>query len=246
LNIKQIDLGEMSGRLLQQNIEGGKLYIKGSSYINSGMTIPSGSSGQQQLMAQIRNSSVKSMWFMFGQTTSYAICPNGLFDSVNFSINSAILECNSIGAKYPNKNLNPIGRPAESFALFAQSMGCTSASTYSGVVSSDNYNACLPSVITGSDSRLVVPASALRPACAGSDNGSVNIVKYPNSFYLGMDMEKCTGTVLFNGVSTRSAPPILNITLAQAVGQTVNVNAFGLIDCVLVVDVESRSISVIN
>lgn len=246
LNIKQIDLGEMSGRLLQQNIEGGKIYLKGSSYINSGMTISSGSSGQQQLMAQIRNTSVKSMWFMFGQTTNYALCPNGLFDSVNFSLNSAVLECNSVGLKYPNKNLNPIARPAECFSLFAQSLGCSSASTYSGVVSCENYNVCLPSVISGSDSRLIVPAAGLRPAYVGSDTGSTNIVKYPNSFYLGLDMEKCTGSVLFNGVSTRSSPPILNITLAQAIGQSVNVNAFGLIDVVVCVDVESKSITVFN
>jgi hypothetical protein len=249
LNIKQIDLGEMSGRLLQQNIEGGKIYLKSSSYINSGMTIPSGSSGQQQLMAQIRNTSVKSMWFMFGQTTSPALCPNGLFDSVNIAINSAVLECNSVGLKYPNKNLNPIARPAECFSLFAQSMGCSSASTYSGVISSENYNVHLPAIVAGSntDNRLVVPANGLRPAFTGNDNSTANIIaKYPNSFYLGMDMEICTGSILFNGISTRSSPPILNINLATATAQTVNVNAFGLIDVVACIDVESKSITVFN
>jgi hypothetical protein len=246
LNLKLIDLGEMASRALMASVNEGKIFLKGSTYVFTSPNIPSNATGTQQLLLQIRNSSVKSIWTAFNTNGSYGTCPNGIFDSFNPTLTYASLEANSVGAKYPNRALNPIQRPGESFSHFALSMGASSASSYNGIIGSENYNCLVVSAPTGSDTRYAVCASALRPAFTGSNNTATNIVSYPNAFYLGFDLEKTTGSVLFNGVNTRSSPPILNVIINSAHGFNILANTFGLVDIVLSFDINSRSVMVFN
>ena len=88
---------------------------------------------------------------------------------------------------------------------------------------------------------LVVPANGQRAAETGATGGPYNIIKSPNMHVLGVDFEK-SGGLLFNGVNTRSAPPIGNFYLNSATAAASTSFAFGLVDCVLVVDTMSQTI----
>jgi len=246
LSLKYVDLGMETAGLLASNIQGGKIYIKASSYTNSNVVIPAGSSGNQSLIFQIRNSSVKSLYATIGSQALPAICPNGLFDSINPALSSVQLSIPSSGIRFPNKPLNPLQRPVEVMNHLLMAFGSSSASTYGGIVGCENFHAHYGAIPAGSDSRWVVPATALRVPYTGDDNSAYNIVqKFPNCFYMGFDLEK-THTALFQGVNTRSCPPQLDCVISTATGATLQVSAWALIDVVMVFDVESKSIMVYN
>jgi hypothetical protein len=237
LNMKYVDIGDMAANLLKQTLQDGKWMIKATTYTNSAVTIPTGSSGAQQLLLQIRNSSVKSVIHQFGIAAG-AVCPNGVYDAVNPSLNSRQLQVG--GQFFPNKPINDSQRPAEGYAYLIQSMGANIPKALGTAVNRDSYNVVIPSVPAGSDSSLVVPAAGVRPNAQNSDNTAI-IASFPHMAYYGYDLEKSSG-ILFQGVNTRASPPFLNLNLAQATTSTIQCQAFGMSDVVLVVDTISKQV----
>ena len=77
LNMRYIDVGSQAASLLSQTLQDGKWFIKSKSYTNSNANIPSGSSGFQSLLLQIRNSSVNSLFVQYGLGNGAVdLCPN--------------------------------------------------------------------------------------------------------------------------------------------------------------------------
>ena len=104
------------------------------------------------------------------------------------------------------------------------------------------YNSVYPTIPSGSDSTLAVPAAGFRPKTGGTDTVNVQLIKWPSSAYYGYDVEKCAG-VLFTGVNTRSQAPYLNLFLGASTGaNTYLMNAWGIVDCVIEIDVPTRSV----
>jgi hypothetical protein len=240
LNLKYVDVGDMAAALLRQTLQDGKWMLKATTYTNSTVSIPSGSSGSQQLLLQIRNSSVKSIIHQFGIAPS-AVCPNGLYDAVN--IGCVARQCQVGGQYFPNRPISDTREPAIGYSYLIQSLGASIPKALGSSVSRDAYNAVLQAAGTGVvyESSLVVPANGKRPVSSGNDTTSVQISKFPNMFYCGYDLEKSSG-VLFQGINTRPAPPFLNLTLSQATTSTIQCTSWGMSDVILVVDVPSKSI----
>jgi len=239
LNLKYLDIGDIAAQMMRQTLQNGKWFIKASTYTNSSITIPSGSNGSQQLLMQIRNTSVKSVFHTFGTAVS-ASCPNGLYDSINPSLSSRQLQIG--GNFFPNKPISDIYRSSEGYVNLLQSLGGNIGNKASGtVVSRSDYNMCLPSVIAGSELFCIAPGNGIRSVPTGGDTTELILAKYPNMFYCGYDLEKSNG-VLFQGFNTRSTPPFLNLFLAQASNATITCQAWGLSDVVLVFDVSSKSV----
>lgn len=244
LNMKYIDIGDVAVNLLKQTLVDGKWFIKSQTYTNSSVSLPTGSNGAQQLLLQIRNTSVKSIFHQFGIAQS-AVCPNGYYDAVNPSLSSR--QC-QIGSQYfPNRPLNDLARPAESYPylITAITQGGGLAKSMGTVVDRYTYNSVIPAVsglpANSYDSYCVTPASGVRTAPAGSDLGSTNLIRFPNMAYYAYDLEKSSG-ILFQGLNTRSQPPFLNLVLAQATTSTVTCNAWGLSDVILSIDLASKQI----
>ena len=109
LNMKYIDIGDMASQILSQTFQDGKWFLKASTYTNSVVSIPTGSSSSQQLLLQIRNTSVKSILHTFSTGISVR-CPNGQYDSICPNLTSR--QCQVGGSFYPNKPLNDSARPS--------------------------------------------------------------------------------------------------------------------------------------
>lgn len=238
LNLKYVDISDMASQQLRQTLQDGKWYMKATTYTNSSVNIPSGSSGNQQLLLQIRNSSVKSIIHQFGISQT-AVCPNGYYDAVNIALTSR--QCQVGGQFFPNRPINDCARPAEGYPYLIQSLGGGLAKSLGTVVNSSSYNAVIPSIPTGSDSRLVVPAAGIRAAYTGSDFTDTNIAKFPNSAYYGYDLEKVS-SILFSGLNTRASPPFLNLVLGTASTSSIICQAWGISDVVLVFDTVSKQV----
>ena len=239
LNMKYIDVGDMASAMLRQTLRDGKWFIKSQTYTNSAVNMPSGSAGAQQLLLQIRNSSVKSIIHQFGITQS-AVCPNGYYDAINPALTSR--QCQVAGQFYPNKPINDCARPAEGYTYLIQALGGGIAKSLGTVVQRDMYNAVIPSIPTGSDTALVVPASGLRPLATGVDSGTTQISKFPNSAYYGYDLEKTSGGTLFSGVNTRASPPFLNLVLGATSTSSITCQSWGISDVVLVIDAVAKQV----
>jgi hypothetical protein len=241
LNMKYVDVGDVAAQMLRQTLQDGKWFIKSSTYTNSAVTIPTGAQGAQQLLLQIRNSSVKSVYHQFGLTNT-TITPNGYFDAINIGLNLRQLQVG--GQFYPNYPINDCQRPAEGYCYLIQSLGGSIPKSFGTVVGREMYNtiAGIAAVPAGSDTYLVLPTATSRAAPVGSDNGAQVLTSFPSSAYYGYDLEKSSG-ILFQGINTRAAPPFLNLNLAAATTGAVTCQAWGYSDVVLQIDYESKQVT---
>jgi hypothetical protein len=248
LNMKYIDIGDMASQILSQTLQDGKWFLKASTYTNSAVSIPTQSSGNQQLLLQIRNTSVKSLLNTFSIATG-ARCPNGNYDSICPNLTSRQLQVG--GQFFPNKPINDVARPSEGYQYLIQSLAQGGGITKSYGTTINRYSYCaLMNPTTGQDSTFTVPAAGVRPSPTGippaanfsTIEAQLNIVSFPNAFYCGYDLEKSAG-ILFQGVNTRSSPPFLNLFIGATIDATVNVNAWGMSDVILQVDTMAKQIT---
>jgi len=240
LNMKYVDVGDAAAAMLRQTLQDGRWYIKSSTYTNSSVTIPSGSSGTQQALLQIRNSSVKSLFHYFNIPVGL-VSPNGSYDAVNIGTTSRQLQ---IGGNYfPNLPINDVQRPAEGYAVLIQALGGSIPKAYGTAVTREMYNSVggIAAVPSGADNGLVLPAANARAAPAGSDQASLPVTSYPSGAFYGYDLEKAGG-ILFSGLNTRASPPFLNLFLGSALNANVTTQSWGLSDVVMVVDTVSKSV----
>jgi hypothetical protein len=238
LNMKYIDVGDQASAMLRQTLQDGKWYIKSSTYTNSAVTIPSGSAGAQQLLLQIRNSSVKSVYHQFGIPIGL-VSPNGAYDAVNIGTTSRQFQ---VGGNYfPNLPINDVNRPAEGYSYLIQALGGSIAKSYGTVVTREMYNSSAFTVPSGADNALVLPATTSRGAPVGSDAGALSVLSFPSGAFYGYDLEK-TGGILFSGLNTRASPGFLNLFLGTTTSAVVNCQSWGLSDVVMVIDTVSKSV----
>jgi hypothetical protein len=113
---------------------------------------------------------------------------------------------------------------------------------FSGVLSRESFGASIPSLGTNPDLSLVVPSSGTRAAPTGSDTGAIAQVKSPSMHILGVDLEKCASSVLFQGLNTRATPPFVEYTFGVATTATATCYGFAISDVVIEVDIGSRSV----
>jgi hypothetical protein len=247
LNLKYVDIGESAAQMLMMTIPDNRILYKSSTYTNSQVTIPNGSSGAQQLLLQIRNTSVKSVYHQFGQSNSVAaqslVSPNGYYDAINITTNSRQLQVG--GSFFPNRPINDVSRPSEGYIYLVQALGGSIPSSLGTTVSKEMYNSVggVAAVPTGAnvDNALVLPATTARGAPVGSDGGSLSVFFYPSGAFYGYDLERLGG-VMFSGINTRSTPPFLNLNIQQSLNATITCNAWGYSDVVLAFDIGSKSV----
>jgi hypothetical protein len=249
LNLKYIDIGEMAANMLMSTLQNDRILYRTSTYTNSQVTLPTGSSGSQQLLLQIRNTSVKSVYHMFGMSNSVGanslICPNGYYDAINIGCNSRQLQIG--GSFFPNKPINDISRASEGYIYLIQSLGGSIPKSLGTIVNKEMYCSmgAIAAAPTGAnvETFLVLPAATVRTfaATVATNIGALSVLDYPNSHFLGYDLERLGG-VMFSGINTRSTPPFLNLNLTAALSVTVTCNAWGYSDVILAFDIGSKSV----
>jgi len=249
LNLKYIDIGENASQMLMMTLPDNRILYKSSTYTNSQVTLPNGSSGAQQLLLQIRNTSVKSVYSQFGQSNSVTeqslVSPSGYYDAINILTNSRQLQVG--GSFFPNRPINDVARSSEGYIYLIQSLGGSIPSSLGTVITREMYNSvggiASGTLPTGAnvESFLSLPAVVSRPAAVGSDLGATSVINYPSGHFHGYDLERLGG-VMFSGINTRSTPPFLNLNIQQALNATITCNAWGYSDVVLVFDIASKSV----
>lgn len=242
LNTKLVDLGASSIPLLMDSLKGGKLYIKSSTWLNSNISIPNGTSGQSTYLLQLRASSVKSLFWYSAQGAT-TTTPNGNYDATNLGAN--LREQVTIGGQnYPNKEMNPSQAPSWVMWNLMCAFGYgDSMKGFGGIINAYQFNSTLPSVPAGSDSSLVVPVAAgTRPVAAGSDMTALALVNQLGCAFRGVDLEKAGRSSLYQGINTRATPPYISQNFAVATTAAATLISFALCDLILEIDPVSKSI----
>lgn len=253
LNMKYVDIGDVASSMLLSTLQNNRILYKTSTYTNSQVTIPSGSSGSQQLLLQIRNTSVKSVFHQFGMSNAVAanalIAPNGYYDAIGIGCNSRQLQIG--GSFFPNKPINDISRASEGYIFLIQALGGSIPKALGTVINKEMY--CTLGAIgaqpTGSniETFIQLPVNVagttplVRPTPSGANASNAEIINYPSGHFLGYDLERLGG-VMFSGFNTRSTPPFLNLNLGYALTATVTCNAWGYSDVILTFDLGSKSV----
>jgi hypothetical protein len=245
LNLKYVNIGEMAANMLKQTLVDGKWFIKSASYLQSAVTMPTGSSGNQGLLMQLRGSSVKSIFQQFGINTS-TVSPNNYYDAINIGCTQRNLQ---VGSQFfPSKALVDTTQPAVSYSYLIQALGGSIAKNYGSAIFSNSYNSVggIAAVPAGSDTRLVLPAvsSGVVTRAAFTNDGNAangNVILYPSGFFCGYDLERVGGT-LFSGINTRTSAPYVNCNLGSALSATVQCNAWAYCDVILAFDVNSKTV----
>lgn len=238
LNGKLVDLGPSAGQAILSSLRDGKLYLKTATYTNSNATISAGSSGLQSSLLQIRNSSVKSIFF-YNALDKGALAVNGNYEALTISQGT---QCVVGGSnRFPTREMDPIRRPSEALVYYLEAWGKKGSWQNLSSIISRNYYARMPVAVPSfADQSLVQVANGQAPASAGSTDGSVELIKYPSMSYYGFDME--TAPALLSGLNTKMIPPYINQNIATAYSGTITVFGWSLSDVILEVDAVSKNV----
>lgn len=243
LNLKYIDIGEESARILLGSLADGKYFLKAQSWTQASSVVPAGTQGNNNILYQIRNSSLKSVLFQQSQAMTAATL-NGYYDAINYGITNFNVSIG--GMSYPQRPYDVCRRPSEAYMGFMSALGYQgNYKAIGGTVGRSSFGSTLPNItgISNPDSMLVVPAAGVRAESA-VDATTVNVARFPSMHYLGVDLEKSSG-VLFQGVNTRQSPPVGNWFFGNTttgLANAVTSYCFGLFDCVLVIDPAQKTI----
>ena len=243
LNMSHINIGEISGSLLKQSLYDGKYFIKSSTYTGANSSIASGTSGNVSIPLQIRNSSVKSLFWQFSVARTTGRAPNGYFDAFNLSAIS--VNANMGGTKFPNRTMNPTNRPSECYTNYLCAWGGQGLKNIGGLMMRSSYGATL-NAVTGSDSSIVIPsATGFRPVSQVEPVTGINTVQqFPNMHFKSLNLERISGS-LFSGINTRMAAPFLELQIATALTDSVTCFAFAMSDCIIKIDPATKTCEVL-
>ena len=213
----QIDFGSSTEQMVRSM--GDKLYIKSASYASSSTTLQNGASGTADLLYNLRLSSVKSLFTIFGGTSANSL--NKLFDSYDPTSSNGDMSYTIGGLQYPSRPVSTLISKAGAFMELKGAIGGQhSAST-------NNFS------ITQGEFGVV--------------GNAVTTARLPAKFFFGINTESLsTSNSLLTGISTQDAPIGLRINLGTATPQTYNVSVVALFDSLIEIDTVMRSATVKN
>lgn len=213
----QIDFGSATEQMVRSM--GDKLYIKSASYSSSATTLQTGTLGTADLLYNVRLSSVKSLFTIFGGTSANSL--NKLFDSYDPTSSNGDLSYTIGGLQYPSRPVSTLISKAGAFMELKGAIGGQhSAST-------NNFS------ITQGEFGVV--------------GNAATTARIPAKFFFGINTESLsTSSSLLTGISTQDAPIGLRINLGTATPQSYNVSVVALFDALLEIDTVNRSATVKN
>jgi hypothetical protein len=194
---------------------------------------------------------MKSLFWQFSMGNDQR-CPNGYYDAINPNIIS--LQVNIGGVKFPQKPLRVSYEPAETYNAYLQAWGGSSLKSMGGSLNRSNYGSTLSGGAAGAetylvnaDPMIVYPSyTGTRPTSSyqGTDATAGIIIDFPNCHYEGVDLERLSSTI-FSGVNTQQANPFIEANIGLATNAVLTCYAWGLVDCVMIIDPATKKIEVL-
>lgn len=190
-----------------------KFYIKSSSWVNSAVTLPAGTSGQNSLVFNTRLASIKGL-VISNSGQDLTTSKNGIFDSFHPTAN-ATHQFNVGGVYYPSRPLTVANK--------------------AGILMS--LKQCMGSIFNPSNSMSINNVEHAYVA------GDTTTFSAPAKAWIGVPTEKLHTGSLLTGISSQNSPITYIVTTTSATAKALLVNLMINFDMLLEFDVQSRQVS---
>ena len=219
-----VDFGQEVQRQIFDSSPNGKIRIKTKSYNTSIAPIALGTSGNINLIYNLRYASIKSCFLNFGGT-SLTDSANKNLDSIDPTSDSSTtggdFQIQVAGICYPQKSLSSLNNKAGIFNELRRSMGS----------------------IFGSNVAMAINAYEF-----SRNDGTATTYDKPGKFWVGFNLEKCTipSKAFFTGISTSNSPITAIINSPSVTNQVYNVMLIAVFDAIIDLDVQSKQIVIVS
>lgn len=200
-----------------------KIYIRSQSYRTATNYISGGSSGLQDILIGTRVSSLKSMYV----TCSPSNAAEGKYASVcpNLGQGSCLVLA---GQNLPQRTLNPVNHPADTFIELQKALGALSSTVYNGCTNKGAY-------YTSSTAQGLMIAYNATVA---------NVATAPSTFILGVNTEIVAHRGgLLSGININGAPSFFRAQITSALSAYVHtLYFFSYHDTILEIDPIAKTV----
>jgi len=216
-----IDFGpEIQRQIIAENP---KILIKSSSYNTSIAPVASGTSGNINLIYNLRYASIKSAFLNIGgSSTSNSLgSANKNMDSIDLTNSNGDYCLQIAGIAYPQKPLSSLNNKAGIMNELRRSMGS----------------------IFGNNVAMAINAVEF----SRTDSLGTTYDK-PGKFWVGINLQKLTipSKAFFTGVSTQNSPITAIINSNTATGQLFNVMLIACYDAIIDIDTQTKQIVIVS
>jgi hypothetical protein len=216
-----IDFGPEIQR--QITAENPKILIKSSSYNTSIAPVASGTSGNINLIYNLRYASIKSAFLNIGgtnQSNSLGSAAKNM-DSIDLTNSNGDYSLQIAGISYPQKPLSTLNNKAGIMNELRRSMGS----------------------IFGSNVAMSINAIEF----SRTDSLGTTYDK-PGKFWVGINLQKLTipSKAFFTGVSTQNSPITAIINSNTATAQLFNVMLIAVYDAIIDIDTQTKQIVIVS
>ena len=207
-----------------------KIHIRSQSYRQaSNFLSAQQTAGTNDLIVGIRLSSLKSIYMTCSPSNALEL----KYASVNPNLDQGC--CFVINAQnYPQRTLNPSGKPADCFMELQKSFGALNVSNYNGCMNKNSYYT----------SSTAYNSMAAYASVNIANPSTTAIYTDPNQFYLGVDVEVIQRKAnLLSGINVNSSPMYFRAQIgAQLANVQHTLSFFGFYDLILEIDVLAKNI----
>jgi hypothetical protein len=199
----------------------GSITIRSQSYLSSGVTLPAASSGSLEFLFNQRLASIKSL-FAHLSGTAVLVNLNTLFDSVDCTgALGGDYQFFVSGLPYPPRPISTVlNKAAASMEL---------------------------SLAFGPAHDLLTSNFAIAPAEFNAINTTVTTQCSMGKFYVGTNTEKLsTNGALLTGISSQGSPISVRVSIGTATTNAQVIQLICLFDCLLKIDIPSRTLVVLQ
>ena len=237
LQLEYIDIGLNALKMLDETLVNGQAYNHGISYRTASVSLISGATGQQTLLAGIRASSVKSLFARFQEAgvLNNTVSLNHKYDSKNPCING--INFNIGGVRYPQVPINPLANPSQAFRELQMAIGAFNSTTFQSSIVPSRY--CVLS-----KNGTVSTANTAANTQAWDYQNNTTSATAQSSFIFGENVEVCAKRGVMSGLNCTSAPIFLECNIGTATTTVHNVYVQGMIDVIYVHNVQTGDVQV--
>jgi len=161
---------EAHSLVISQNPD--KIRIRSQTYRQASNLLTAGSAGTNDLLVGIRVSSLKSMLLCCSNSGGTNPALENKYAGINPNLDVGTSYIIS-GQNWPQRGLNPSGRPSDAFMSTQSSLGALGFNVFNGCISKNAYTA----------------AATAYGQCTAFNATVANIMTDPNQFFLGVDTE---------------------------------------------------------
>lgn len=240
LNLVYVTLPPAASQMIESSLVDGKYYLQGNQYRVSASTLTAAVTGFNSILAGIRGSSVKSIFFSFHELAA-ARSFYGKYDSKNPAASQIAFNANSV--RYPSLPLEALLHPARVMTDLQRSIG-----------SFNNPNLKVAALSTRFCRLSEGGAAQSLTANAGTQDylysvqaavtGAAPETAGQNSFFFGEDLEAVNSEGVLSGQNLNSAGSFLELQIANAPTNAHTIYSIACCDSIVVVDARSGQMDV--